>query len=121
ATVLYGSRAASGVIIITTKKGKDAAARGKKAEVSVASSLVFENVLKLPDFQNQFGEGFFGSTPHHLNENTSWGSEFDGKNRVWGRVVNNQQRVKPFVALPNNVKEFFETGKTLTNSVSMQG
>ncbi len=121
ATVLYGSRAASGVIIITTKKGKDAAARGKKAEITVASSVMFENILKLPDWQNQFGEGFFNNTPQHLNENTSWGSPFDGQNHVWGRVVNNEQRVKPFVALPNNVKDFFETGRTYTNSVSMQG
>ena len=121
ATQLYGSRAAAGVIIITTKKGATAAAQGKKAQVSVSSSLVMENPLKLPTFQNERGQGFYGSTSRFLDENTSWGSKFDGQLYPWGSVVNNQQRVKPFVALPDNVKDFFETGKTFTNSVSLQG
>jgi TonB-linked SusC/RagA family outer membrane protein len=120
-TALYGSRAASGVIIITTKKGEEAAARGRKGEVSFASSFMAENALKLPTFQNERGQGFFGSTSRFLNENTSWGSAFDGELRPWGRIVDNQQRVKPFVALPDNVKEFFETGKTWTNSLALQG
>src|SRR5690606_14836318 len=121
ASALYGSRAASGVILITTKKGSDAAARGRLGEVQFASSFTAENVLKLPTFQNERGQGFFGSTSRFLNENTSWGSAFDGELRPWGRIVNNQQRVKPFVALPDNVKEFFETGQTWTNSLSLQG
>lgn len=121
ATQLYGSRASSGVILITTKTGRDAASRGKKAEVSVASSLVFENVLKLPTFQNERGQGFYGSTSAYLDENTSFGSKFDGQLHPWGQVINNQQRVKRFEALPNNVKEFLETGKVLTNSVALQG
>jgi TonB-linked SusC/RagA family outer membrane protein len=120
-TALYGSRAAAGVIIITTKKGKEAALRGRKGEVSFASSFMAENVLKLPTFQNERGEGFFGSHVRFLNENTSWGSAFDGVLRPWGRIVNNQQRVKPYVALPDNVKEFFETGRTWTHSLALQG
>lgn len=121
ATSLYGSRASSGVILITTKKGKDAALIGKKAQITVSSSLLAENVYKLPTFQNKFGQGFLGSTSEYLNENTSWGSRFDGQDRVWGRVVGNQQRVKQFSPLRNNIREFFETGKTFTNSISMQG
>lgn len=121
ATALYGSRAAAGVIIITTKNGSAAANQGKKAEVAIASSMMFENVLKLPDFQNERGQGFFGSTSKYLNENTSWGSKFTGENQPWGTVVENQQRVKPFVGLEDNVRDFFETGKTSTNSVSLQG
>lgn len=117
ATALYGSRAAAGVIIITTKKGK----QGVGAEVSFASSVVFDEVLKLPTFQNERGQGFFGSTRDWLNENTSWGSKFTGEQQPWGRVINNQQRVKPFVALDDNVKEFFERGQTFTNSISLNG
>ncbi len=117
ASALYGSRAAAGVIIITTKKGKE----GVGAEISFASSLVFDEVLKLPTFQNERGQGFYGSTTDWLNENTSWGSEFTGELQPWGRVINNEQRVKPFVALPDNVKEFFEIGQTFTNSISMNG
>lgn len=119
ASALYGSRAASGVILITTKKGKDAAARGKLGEVQFSSSFMAEGVLKLPTFQNERGQGFFGSTD--LEENTSWGPKFDGQLRPWGRIVNNQQRVKPFVALPDNVKEFYEIGRNWTNSLSLQG
>jgi TonB-linked SusC/RagA family outer membrane protein len=121
ASALYGSRAASGVILITTKKGKEAAARRRLGEVQFASSFMAESVLKLPTFQNERGQGFFGSTSSYLDENTSWGSEFDGQLHPWGRIVNNQQRVKPFVALPDNVKEFFEIGHNWTNSLSLQG
>src|SRR5690606_27195445 len=120
-TALYGSRAASGVILITTKKGKEAAQQGKLGQVTFASSFMAENILKLPTFQNERGQGFFGSTTRFLNENTSWGSAFDGVQRPWGRIVNDQQRVKPYVALPDNVKEFFETGAAWTNSLSLQG
>src|SRR5690606_3595063 len=119
ASALYGSRAASRLILITTKKGKDADARGKVGEVQFSSSFMPEVVLKLPTFQNERGQGFFGSTD--LEENTSWGPKFDGQLRPWGRIVNNQQRVKPFVALPDNVKEFYEIGRNWTNSLSLQG
>ncbi|UII20184.1 SusC/RagA family TonB-linked outer membrane protein [Fulvivirga ligni] len=121
ASALYGSRAAAGVIIITTKNGSGAAKRGKKAEITVASSVVFDNVLKLPDFQNERGQGFYGSTRDYLTENTSWGSKFTGEDQPWGNIVDNQQRVKPYAALEDNVKEFFETGKTFSNSVALQG
>lgn len=121
ASALYGSRAAAGVIIITTKKGKGAANRGRGAEVTLASSLVFDDVLKLPDFQNERGQGFYGSTVRSLNENTSWGSKFTGELQPWGRVIENQQRIKPYAPLPDNVREFFETGRTFTNSLSLQG
>src|SRR5690606_11686058 len=47
-TALYGSRAASGVILITTKKGKEAAQQGKLGQVTFASSFMAENILKLP-------------------------------------------------------------------------
>lgn len=119
AVALYGSRAANGAIIITTKKGKDAASRNKKAEITLSSSYVFENVLKLPDFQNEFGQGFFGG--EDLRENTSWGPKFDGVVRPWGSIVNNQQRLREYNALPDNVKEFYETGSVFTNTLSLDG
>lgn len=119
ATVLYGSRAANGVIQITTKKGKGIGVPGsnKKAEIVYSSSYFVETPLRLPTFQNQFGEGFFGS-PDYI-ENTSWGPAFDGKDRVWGHTVNNQQQIKPYVALPTNLKDFFELGKTWENTISI--
>jgi TonB-linked SusC/RagA family outer membrane protein len=124
ATALYGSRAATGAILITTKSGRGAAKNGKKAEVTFTSSYVIDNILRLPKMQNEFGQGFpqDGYTRvSDTRENTSWGPRFDGQDRVWGNIIGNQQLSKPYVALPNNVRDFFDLGKTLTNTVSLGG
>jgi TonB-dependent SusC/RagA subfamily outer membrane receptor len=55
ASVLYGSRASNGALIITTKSGKKN--QNKKNEITFSSGLTFSNVLKLPDFQNEYGQG----------------------------------------------------------------
>jgi TonB-linked SusC/RagA family outer membrane protein len=119
ATVLYGSRAANGVIVITTKKGKDPqrVVKNKGMEIVFSSSFIAETPLRFPTFQNGFGEGFFGK-PDPI-ENTSWGPKFDDVVRPWGHVVNNKQLIKPYSALPSNAKDFFETGTTYDNSISL--
>ncbi|MBN1950388.1 MAG: SusC/RagA family TonB-linked outer membrane protein [Bacteroidales bacterium] len=114
-TALYGSQAANGVIIITTKSGQ----RNKKSEVSLNSSLLLEQPLRLVDYQNTYGQGINGDAV--LYENMSWGPEFDYRFRPWGHEVDNTIRVKAYQPLPDNVKEFFETGKSLSNSLSMSG
>ncbi|MDP4184693.1 MAG: SusC/RagA family TonB-linked outer membrane protein [Bacteroidota bacterium] len=123
---LYGSRAANGVILITTKKGK-ASKEGAKIEFSNATT--FSNPLRLPKFQNEFGQGWYdGTVEANLEENGSWGPRFDGKNRVWGHivevlenghVVGYQQQYKPYVAQADNLKDFFETGLTVNNAISI--
>ena len=120
AAALYGSRASNGAVMITTKSGKAAAGAGKNLAMSVSSGYTFESPLKLPEFQNQFGQGL-PFLPHDLRENTSWGAEFDGVVRPWGNPVDGEQRVKPYSALEDNVKEFFDIGHTLTNNVSLAG
>jgi TonB-linked SusC/RagA family outer membrane protein len=119
ASILYGSRAANGVIVITTKKGKDLVRGVKKkgADVTFTTSFFGETPLRMPTFQNQFGEGFNGKPD--LIENTSWGAKFDGVPRVWGHTVDNQQQIKPYKALPNNVRDFFDLGTTFDNSISI--
>jgi TonB-linked SusC/RagA family outer membrane protein len=114
-TTLYGSRAASGVIVITTKKGKAGVKRG--TQITVNSSLTLDTPLKLPTFQNRYGQGFFNE--RDLLENTSWGPKFDGKDRLWGHVVNNSQQLKPYVAQPDNAKDFWDVGKTYNNTVAI--
>lgn len=115
---LYGSRASNGVIIITTKKGASQA--GKGAKVDIASSTTFENPLRLPEMQNEFGQGWYdGTLEANLEENGSWGPRFDNQTRIWGHVVDNQQQIKPYRALKTNVRDFFDTGLTLNNSVSI--
>ncbi len=118
-TALYGSRAANGVILITTKNG--AQSKGK-AKVEVTSTTTFENPLKLPKMQNEFGQGWYNrSTAENgdLAENGSWGPKFDGVTRPWGFVVDGQQQIKPYSALPTNVKDFFDTGVTSNNGISI--
>lgn len=124
ATALYGSRAANGAIIITTKNGKSTAKDGKKFRVSINSSTSFQNILKLPEFQNEFGQG--GEGAPDSRENFSWGPKFDGSLKPWGQQIlddsgNVIQKVKPYSALPNNVKSFFNTGITLNNNISIMG
>lgn len=115
ATALYGSRAANGVIVITTKKGK----AGEKLKVNLSSSATFSTPLRLPEVQQSFGQGW--NAIDDLTQNGSWGPRFDGRQRVWGNVVDNSQLLKPYVALPNNIREFYETGKSFMNTVSISG
>lgn len=117
ATALYGSRAANGVIMITTKSGKGAKEKGIKVEYT--TNFTYTNFLRLPQFQNVFGQGWSGHFAYE--ENGSWGPKFDGKVRKWGAVYNNSQQIKPFVALESNVADFYEVGIGRNNTLSLSG
>jgi TonB-linked SusC/RagA family outer membrane protein len=119
ASALYGSRASNGAILITTKKGMSGTGNGKKNEISFSSSYTFEDILRLPEFQNDYGQG--GEGKPDPRENFSWGPKFDGQIRPWGQMVDGKQRVKPYVGLPDNVREFFDIGHTWTNTLSLGG
>lgn len=122
AAALYGSRASNGVIIITTKRGRNTKGLG----ISYTSSVTFDSPLVLPKYQNQYGRGTDGTFPQidptaDLNTRTStvksyssWGPRFDGSMRL---AYNGQMR--PYSAQPNNVKDFFETGSSYINTVSL--
>jgi TonB-linked SusC/RagA family outer membrane protein len=112
---LYGSRAANGVIVITTKNGK----RNTKSQVNFSTSMTLERPLRLVQYQNEYGQGTYGDAV--LYENMSWGPRFDNRFRPWGHEVDNSMRVKAYRALPDNVKEFFETGKSYNTSLSLSG
>jgi len=119
ATALYGSRASSGVIVITTKNGSKS---NNKAKVEISSTSTFDSPLRLPYFQNEFGQGWYNRTTSptgDLQENGSWGPKFDGKIRKWGFVVDNQQQIKPYSALPSNISDFFDVGKTFNNTIAI--
>src|ERR1044072_3349 len=117
AAALYGSRASNGALIITTKTGKKTT--GKKNEVNFTSSVTFSNVLKLPDFQNDYGQG--GYQEADPRENFSWGPKFDGTEKEWGQSINGVRQTKAYVAQKDNVKNCFETGATYNNTVSLSG
>ncbi len=116
ATTLYGSRAANGVIIITTKKGTGA---NKKGQVLISSSVKLSTPLRLPQLQNVYGQGIFGNWDQR--ENTSYGPKMDGDMHYWGHVVDGERLIKPYSPLPNNVADFFEVGQMYQNSASLSG
>ncbi|WP_439879668.1 SusC/RagA family TonB-linked outer membrane protein [Pontibacter sp. MBLB2868] len=115
ATSLYGSRAANGVILITTKKGR----ASEKVTVGYTTSTTFSAPLFLPQLQNTFGQGWSGEWIS--NENGSWGPKLHGKDRLWGNVVDNSQQLKPYAAQENNLKDFYETGTSFLNTLAISG
>ena len=116
ATALYGSRAASGVILITTKSGKK---QKKGIGIEYNGGLQMESVLRLPQMQNEFGMGWYGEKTD--TENGSWGPAFDGSTLKYGNVYDNSQNLKSYLPIENNVKDFFDTGLRYNNSVSFNG
>ncbi len=122
AAAQYGSRAANGAIMITTKKGKRAeAGKTSKMEISFHSNLTLSNVLKFPEFQNKYGQGDLSGIQDDRRENFSWGLPFDDKLRPWGQEIDGKQRVKPYSALEDNTKDFFNTGTSFTNNIAFGG
>ncbi|MDR0939100.1 MAG: SusC/RagA family TonB-linked outer membrane protein [Mediterranea sp.] len=117
ATALYGSRAANGVILITTKKGTKGETRNFTIEYN--GGVQARQVSLLPDMQNEFGQGWNGGQTYI--ENGSWGPRFDGSTQVYGPIWNNQQLIHEYSAKKNNVRDFFETGISWNNSVALSG
>jgi TonB-linked SusC/RagA family outer membrane protein len=127
AAALYGSRAANGAVVITTKRGKGVP-RG--FGVSATTYLSFESPLKLPDYQNEYGQGangefeYLDGTGAGTNDGTdeSWGPPLDGRLICqWNspRDAAGNCIPTPWVAHPDNVRSFFETGRTMTNNVAV--
>lgn len=114
ATSLYGSSAKNGVIMITTKRGKSG-----KLKIDYNGSYNVSTVGKLPDMQDQFGQGWGGT--FILSENGSWGPRLDGVIHPWGSLVDNSQLIKPFSYIKDNLRKFYNTGTEANNSVSVSG
>ena len=117
ATAIYGSRAANGVIVITTKAGKREG--DKNFQITYDGSVQWRNVSILPKMQNKFGQGWNGTQT--FIENGSWGPEFDGSTQVYGPIWNHQQLIHKYEAVENNIKDFFETGLSTSHSVALNG
>lgn len=145
ATALYGSRGSNGVIVITTKSGKNA---HKGIGVEVNSGVTFEQLSLVPKFQNQFGSGYndegyadqgwgtdFNGVYYLWPDNgqlDSWGAPLDGRtlepnwwtmptdltsSDIWSCPIND---VIPMLPQPaNNVRNFFNTGITYSNDVAI--
>ncbi|WP_066222374.1 SusC/RagA family TonB-linked outer membrane protein [Formosa haliotis] len=97
ASALYGSQGANGVILITTKKGKD----GNLA-VNFNSSFTVDNVVSLPELQSEYQSNSVGqpvAENGNVTDPMSWGAKTGG--------------------LSNDAKDFFQTGYTSINALSL--
>ena len=120
AAALYGSRAANGAIVITTKSGKNSRGLG----ISVTQNVSFEDPLRLPEYQNTFGQGAEGEFEY---VDGAGGGNNDGVDESWGPRCDGRMipqffsggQPAPFVCQPDNVRNFFDTGRTLTTNVAL--
>ncbi|WP_338875484.1 SusC/RagA family TonB-linked outer membrane protein [Spirosoma sp. SC4-14] len=130
AAALYGSRAANGVVLITTKSGS----KSQKMTVSVSSNTVFDQPYKYLKMGHQFATGVLPFTPDNnpypggilqIDESSAGGvgPELDkGYNAIqWNSPTDasGNKVPSPLVSHPNNVRDFVRTGVTSTNGVSI--
>lgn len=125
AAALYGSRAGNGVILITTKSGNGGSKKG--LGVSVNATAMFDHAWQFPQFQNTFGAGdATGSVdPTNTLSEASWGPRLNTgtKHLQWNSPKDANGNLVPtdWVAYPNRVKDFFQTGATYTNNIAVTG
>lgn len=151
ATALYGSRAANGVILVTTKKGK----KNKNLGVTISSGITASMIDKttMPRYQKQYGAGYstylgwyasdstddpngfdyydFGEGAGEnltaaVYEDASFGPEFDPNLMVytWESYypeLSTYGQLLPHVAAENDALSFYETGLTYNNNISIDG
>ncbi len=128
AAALYGSRAANGVIMVTTKDGSGTKGIG----VEINSNMTFDRPLVKPNFQNIYGGGAGYRTWYVDGRNgfdadgirgtagvdESWGAPMDG--RMVPLWYSAPERA-PLLPQPNNWEDFWETGRAMTNNVAVSG
>jgi TonB-linked SusC/RagA family outer membrane protein len=120
ASAAYGSRGANGVILVTTKKG-----RQQGFGVSFSSSYDINQPVLYTELQNKYGQGIMGMYPPVVDPETNMPS----KAGLWvlsfgpemkGQTLPNFAGIDvPFSPQPNNVLDFYRNGSTLTNSVTL--
>ena len=121
ATSLYGSRGASGVVLITTKKGK-----GTRMKVNYTGSTSMERAIVLLQRQSKFGQGYDNESLDS-GENWSWGPQVDGVVRPWTSPIDSdgdgslEALTRPYSAVKNQLQDFFNTGYTQNHNVSVSG
>jgi len=121
ATSLYGSRGASGVVLITTKKGKDS-----QMKINYSGSTSMETAIIVLQRQSKWGQGFDNASLDS-GENWSWGPKFDGVVRPWTSPIDSdgdgslEALTRPYSAVKNQLKDFFNTGYTTNHSLNLSG
>lgn len=143
-TALYGSRAANGVVIITTKKGRKSQGIGVTASVGYSVGSIDKSTF--PEYQNQYGGGYGlyyedptsrflfrdvnGDGKEDLvvptGEDASWGAKFDPNLQVydWRSFDPSSPlfgKPSPWVAAQNTPVKFFNNSTTFNGSVGLEG
>lgn len=121
AAALYGSRASNGAVVISTRSGRGL---GEGVKFSLTSRLTSDNLSILPKYQDRYGQGFGGEFQYvdgagsGVNDGAdeSWGPKLDG--RLIDQFSGKQQ---PWIAHPNNVRDYFQTGSSISNTLQVAG
>jgi TonB-linked SusC/RagA family outer membrane protein len=117
AAALYGFRAKDGAIVITTRSGK----KNQGIGVEVNSNFVVDRAIDQTDFQYEYGQGEQGLRPTTVAD--------AGNTGTWsfGEKIDNQPTIqfdgqtKPYSAVRDRIKQFYRTGFTWSNTVSLSG
>ena len=133
ATALYGSRAANGVILITTKKGTKSNALGVALSTNFTMGIIDKSTF--PEYQNLYGAGYApqwslyedgGDTYVPTTEDASYGTAFDESLMVyqWNSFIpglDTYGQKTPWTAGANGPIYFFDNSSMLSNSVEVSG
>jgi TonB-linked SusC/RagA family outer membrane protein len=120
AAALYGSRAANGAVVITTKSGGGIQSRG--LGITATSSITFEDPLRLPSYQNRYGQGYDGQFQW---VDGAGGGTYDFYDESWGPRMDGQPIDQftgpgmPWSPHPDNIRSFFRTGSTWNTNVAV--
>jgi TonB-linked SusC/RagA family outer membrane protein len=130
ATALYGSRGGNGAVIITTKSGTSRKGIG----VTINSNTSIDMISRWPDYQNEFGQGDQGQDLYYSylatadgastrSTSSAWGPKFDGQSYFqYDPLTRTTSATRlPWLAYPDNRKDFFQTANTFLNSISLDG
>lgn len=126
AAALYGSEAANGVLMITTKKGREG-----KVGVNFSSNVTFDTPLTTPKIQNIYGAAI--DEKAGTLALTSWGDKLSARNNdqllintpMYGehfdgtKFENNEVHLRNRAG--NDLNDFFKTGVTTNNSIALSG
>jgi TonB-linked SusC/RagA family outer membrane protein len=130
ASALYGQRGANGAIIITTKSGSS---KRKGWGITYNGNASTERVNRWPDLQYEYGQGLDGALHYSFGASPD-GASTSGTSSAYGPRFNGQMFYQydpatgargtertPWVPYKNQTRDYFESGQTVTNTVSLDG
>ncbi|PJJ84303.1 SusC/RagA family TonB-linked outer membrane protein [Mucilaginibacter auburnensis] len=123
AAALYGSRAANGAIIITTKSG----AKNTKFGVEFTSNFAADQVLDYNRYQMIYGNGVWDATklsgrkPASQGESVTYGAQTWGAKYDGSPVTYFDGSTGTYSPNPNRITEYYRTGTSFNNALALSG